>query len=35
MWEVASPPPTCREEASSDNSPSASSGYNDKCPHVK
>jgi hypothetical protein len=31
MWEVA-PPLTCLEEASSDDSPSASSGYNDECP---
>jgi hypothetical protein len=29
------PPPTRLEEASSDDSPLASSGYNDECPHVK
>jgi hypothetical protein len=34
IWEVA-PPTTHLEEASSDDSPSASSGYNDECPHVK
>jgi hypothetical protein len=35
MWEVTPPPLTRLKEASSDDSPSASSGYNDKCPHVK
>jgi hypothetical protein len=35
MWEVASLPPTRLEEASTDDSPSASSGYNDECPYVK
>jgi hypothetical protein len=35
MWEVTPPPPTRLKEASSDDSPSASSGYNDECPHVK
>jgi hypothetical protein len=35
MWEVATPPATRLEEASSDDSPSASSSYNDECPNVK
>jgi hypothetical protein len=35
MWVVAPPPPTRLEEASSDDTPSASSGYNDECPHIK
>jgi hypothetical protein len=35
MWEVAPPPLTRLEEDSSDDAPSASSGYNDECPHVK
>jgi hypothetical protein len=35
MWEVAPPPLTRVEEASSNDSPSASSGYNDECLHVK
>jgi hypothetical protein len=35
IWEVAHLPLTCLEEASSDDYPSASSGYNDACPHVK
>jgi hypothetical protein len=34
MWEVVAPP-TRLEEASSDDSPSASSGYNDECLHIK
>jgi hypothetical protein len=34
MWEVP-PPPTRLEEASSDSSSLASSGYNDECPHIK
>jgi hypothetical protein len=34
MWEVP-PPLTCLEEASSDDFPLASSGYNDECPHIK
>jgi hypothetical protein len=32
---MAPPPPTRLEEASSDDSPLASLGYNDECPHVK
>jgi hypothetical protein len=35
MWEVPLPPSTCLEEASFNDSPSASSGYNDECPRVK
>jgi hypothetical protein len=35
MWVVASPPPTHLQEASSKDSPSDSSGYNDECPHAK
>jgi hypothetical protein len=35
MWEVALPPLTCMKEASSDDSPSTSLGYNDECLHVK
>jgi hypothetical protein len=35
MWVVAPPLLTRLKEASSDNSPSISSGYNDECPHVK
>jgi hypothetical protein len=32
---LVAPPPTRVEEVSSDDYPSDSSGYNDKCPHVK
>jgi hypothetical protein len=32
---VAPPPPTRLEEASSGDSPSSSSGYNNEWPHVK
>jgi hypothetical protein len=35
MWVVTPPPPTRLEVASSNDSRSASSGYNDECPHVK
>jgi hypothetical protein len=35
MWEVPPPPPTCLEEVSSNDSPSAYSSYNNECIHIK